>query len=80
MKISPPPSPKSPPIMPVRKPAIAKLMVAHGQPAPQFVQHVPWCITTPRLWYPWRRINRVLRVLLLTDSARSIFRRATNSQ
>ena len=34
MKISPPPTPKSPPMMPVRKPAIAKDMVAHGQSVP----------------------------------------------
>jgi hypothetical protein len=32
------------------------------------------------LWHPWLRINRVLRVMLPTDSARSIFRPAINSQ
>jgi molybdate transport system regulatory protein len=46
MKISPPPTPKSPPIMPVRKPARAKLMVAHRQPALKPVQHVRSCIRT----------------------------------
>ena len=49
MKISPPPTPKSPPIMPVRKPAIAKDMVAHGQPDGERVQHVPSYITT-KVW------------------------------
>jgi molybdate transport system regulatory protein len=49
MKISPPPTPKSPPTMPVRKPARAKLMVAHRQPAPKPVQHVPSCIRT-KVW------------------------------
>jgi molybdate transport system regulatory protein len=46
MKISPPPTPKSPPRMPVRKPASAKLMVAHRQPAPKPLQHVRSCIRT----------------------------------
>ena len=49
MKISPPPTPKRPPMMPVRKPASANVMAAHRAAAVKRVQHVRSCIRT-KVW------------------------------
>jgi len=66
MKISPPPTPKSPPIMPVRK---ARNREAHGGAWSTRSAACSTCSVMhndARLWHPWLRIIRVLRVMLQT--------------